>query len=176
MRFASWAWKEVAVVFAAAMGHTVEVHHRSYRTSEWKAVRSAFAQESWSATTFTPIWSTTANGLMRLASMLPLVQSTPSSLNHWPSVSSRCRPSMKVGSRWLGENQNRRWHLEVQLPSATPDLCHCLCALNRTAKPTATTTSEQTFHQRQHPTRGDLCRMEHQRTEGASLHLLVHPN
>ena len=29
---------------AQAMGHTVEVHHRSYRTSEWKAVRSAFAQ------------------------------------------------------------------------------------------------------------------------------------
>ena len=31
---------------AQAMGHTVEVHHRSYRTSEWKAVRSAFAQAS----------------------------------------------------------------------------------------------------------------------------------
>ena len=31
---------------AQAMGHTVEVHHRSYRTSDWKAVRSAFAQAS----------------------------------------------------------------------------------------------------------------------------------
>ena len=31
---------------AQAMGHTVEVHHRSYRTTEWKAVRSAFAQAS----------------------------------------------------------------------------------------------------------------------------------
>jgi integrase len=31
---------------AQAMGHTVEVHHHSYRTSEWKAVRSAFAQAS----------------------------------------------------------------------------------------------------------------------------------
>ena len=31
---------------AAAMGHTVEVHHRSYRTSEWKGVRRAFAQAS----------------------------------------------------------------------------------------------------------------------------------
>jgi integrase len=31
---------------AQAMGHTVEVHHRSYRTSEWKSVRSAFAQAS----------------------------------------------------------------------------------------------------------------------------------
>ena len=31
---------------AQAMGHTVKVHHRSYRTSEWKAVRSAFAQAS----------------------------------------------------------------------------------------------------------------------------------
>jgi hypothetical protein len=29
-----------------AMGHTVEVHHRSYRTSEWKAVRKAFAEAS----------------------------------------------------------------------------------------------------------------------------------
>ena len=29
---------------AQAMGHTVEVHHRSYRTSEWKTVRRAFAQ------------------------------------------------------------------------------------------------------------------------------------
>jgi hypothetical protein len=31
---------------AQAMGQTVEVHHRSYRTSEWKAVRSAFAEAS----------------------------------------------------------------------------------------------------------------------------------
>ena len=31
---------------AQAMGHTVEIHHRSYRTSEWKAVRSASAQAS----------------------------------------------------------------------------------------------------------------------------------
>jgi hypothetical protein len=33
-------------MIAAAMGHTVEVHHRSYRTSEWKGVRLAFAQAS----------------------------------------------------------------------------------------------------------------------------------
>ena len=33
-------------MIAAAMGHTVEVHHRSYRTSEWKGVRRAFAQAS----------------------------------------------------------------------------------------------------------------------------------
>ena len=66
---------------------------------------------------------------------------------------------------------------------ATP-ICR-LCALNRTAKPTATTTSEQTFHQRQHPTRGDLCRMEHQREGPRSstcapklnaIHDLVGPN
>ena len=31
-------------LIAAAMGHTVEVHHRSYRTSEWRSVRTAFAQ------------------------------------------------------------------------------------------------------------------------------------
>ena len=31
---------------AAAMGHTVEVHHRSYRTSEWRSVRKAFAEAS----------------------------------------------------------------------------------------------------------------------------------
>ena len=31
---------------AQAMGHTVEVHHRSYRTSEWKAIKSAFAEAS----------------------------------------------------------------------------------------------------------------------------------
>ena len=31
---------------AQAMRHTVEVHHRSYRTSEWKTVRRAFAQAS----------------------------------------------------------------------------------------------------------------------------------
>ena len=33
-------------MIAAAMGHTVEVHHRSYRTSEWKGVRRAFARAS----------------------------------------------------------------------------------------------------------------------------------
>jgi hypothetical protein len=33
-------------LIAAAMGHTVEVHHRSYRTSEWRSVRKAFAQAS----------------------------------------------------------------------------------------------------------------------------------
>jgi len=33
-------------MIAAAMGHSVEVHHRSYRTSEWKCVRSAFAHAS----------------------------------------------------------------------------------------------------------------------------------
>ena len=31
-------------LIAAAMGHTVEVHHRSYRTSEWRSVRTAFAK------------------------------------------------------------------------------------------------------------------------------------
>ena len=31
-------------LIAAAMGHTVEVHHRSYRTSEWRSVRKAFAK------------------------------------------------------------------------------------------------------------------------------------
>ena len=31
-------------LIAAAMGHTVEVHHRSYRTTEWRSVRTAFAQ------------------------------------------------------------------------------------------------------------------------------------
>ena len=33
-------------LIAAAMGHTVEVHHRSYRTSEWRSVREAFAEAS----------------------------------------------------------------------------------------------------------------------------------
>ena len=33
-------------LIAAAMGHTVEVHHRSYRTSEWRSVQKAFAQAS----------------------------------------------------------------------------------------------------------------------------------
>ena len=33
-------------MISAAMGHSVEVHHRSYRTSEWKSVRSAFAKAS----------------------------------------------------------------------------------------------------------------------------------
>ena len=33
-------------LIAAAMGHTVEVHHRSYRTSEWRSVRKAFAGAS----------------------------------------------------------------------------------------------------------------------------------
>ena len=31
-------------LIAAAMGHSVEVHHRSYRRTEWKSVRTAFAQ------------------------------------------------------------------------------------------------------------------------------------
>ena len=31
-------------LIAAAMGHSVEVHHRSYRTTEWRSVRTAFAQ------------------------------------------------------------------------------------------------------------------------------------
>ena len=31
---------------AQAMGHSVEVHHRSYRTSEWKGVRDAFSRAS----------------------------------------------------------------------------------------------------------------------------------
>ena len=30
-------------LIAAAMRHTVEVHHRSYRTTEWRSVRAAFA-------------------------------------------------------------------------------------------------------------------------------------
>ncbi len=33
-------------LIAAAMGHTVEVHHRSYRTSEWRSIRKAFAKAS----------------------------------------------------------------------------------------------------------------------------------
>ena len=33
-------------MIAAALGHTVEVHHRSYRTSEWRSVRKAFAEAS----------------------------------------------------------------------------------------------------------------------------------
>ena len=33
-------------LIAAAMGHTVEVHHRNYRTSEWRTVRKAFAEAS----------------------------------------------------------------------------------------------------------------------------------
>ena len=33
-------------LIAAAMGHTVEVHHRSYRTSEWRSVRKAFKEAS----------------------------------------------------------------------------------------------------------------------------------
>ena len=31
---------------AQAMGHSVEVHHRSYRTSEWRGVRDAFSRAS----------------------------------------------------------------------------------------------------------------------------------
>ena len=31
-------------LIAAAMGHTVEVHHRSYRTTEWRSIRTAFAR------------------------------------------------------------------------------------------------------------------------------------
>ena len=33
-------------MIAAALGHTAEVHHRSYRTSEWRSVRKAFAEAS----------------------------------------------------------------------------------------------------------------------------------
>ena len=33
-------------MIAAALGHSIEVHHRSYRTSEWRSVRSAFAKAS----------------------------------------------------------------------------------------------------------------------------------
>ena len=33
-------------LIAAAMGHTVEGHHRSYRTSEWRSVRKAFIEAS----------------------------------------------------------------------------------------------------------------------------------
>ena len=33
-------------LIAAAMGNTVEVHHRSYRTTEWRSVRKAFAEAS----------------------------------------------------------------------------------------------------------------------------------
>ena len=33
-------------LIAAAMGHTVEVHHRSYRTTEWRSIRAAFAPAS----------------------------------------------------------------------------------------------------------------------------------
>ncbi|RNC94025.1 MAG: hypothetical protein ED554_00005, partial [Synechococcus sp. YX04-3] len=33
-------------MIAAALGHSIEVHHRSYRTSEWRSVRSAFAGAS----------------------------------------------------------------------------------------------------------------------------------
>ena len=31
-------------LIAAAMGHSVEVHHRSYRTTEWRSVRTPFTQ------------------------------------------------------------------------------------------------------------------------------------
>ena len=31
-------------LIAAAMGHSVEVHQRSYRKTEWRSVRTAFAQ------------------------------------------------------------------------------------------------------------------------------------
>ena len=31
-------------LIAAGMGHSVEVHHRSYRTTEWRTVRTAFTQ------------------------------------------------------------------------------------------------------------------------------------
>jgi len=33
-------------LIAAAMGNTVEVHHSSYRTSEWRSVRKAFSETS----------------------------------------------------------------------------------------------------------------------------------
>ena len=33
-------------MIAAALGHSIEVHHRSYRTSEWRSVRKAFAEAS----------------------------------------------------------------------------------------------------------------------------------
>ena len=33
-------------MIAAALGHSIEVHHRSYRTSEWRSVRTAFAKAS----------------------------------------------------------------------------------------------------------------------------------
>ena len=33
-------------MIAAPLGHSIEVHHRNYRTSEWRSVRSAFAKAS----------------------------------------------------------------------------------------------------------------------------------
>ena len=33
-------------MIAAALGHSIEVHYRSYQTSEWSSVRKAFAQAS----------------------------------------------------------------------------------------------------------------------------------
>ena len=33
-------------MIAAAMGHTVEVHNRSYRTTEWRSIRKAFSEAS----------------------------------------------------------------------------------------------------------------------------------
>ena len=33
-------------MISAAMGHSVEVHHRSYRASEWRSIRKAFAEAS----------------------------------------------------------------------------------------------------------------------------------
>ena len=33
-------------LIAAVIGQTVEVHHRSYRTTEWRIVRAAFAPAS----------------------------------------------------------------------------------------------------------------------------------
>ena len=39
-------WEKPVPRLAAAMGHTVEVHHRSYRTTEWRSVRKAFAEAS----------------------------------------------------------------------------------------------------------------------------------
>ena len=46
MSRATGARKYIAVSFAAAMVHKVEVHHHSYRTSEWRSVRKAFAEAS----------------------------------------------------------------------------------------------------------------------------------
>gem|GEM_PF-6398329 len=39
-------WKKLVPRLAAAIRHTVEVHHRSCRKSEWRSIRETFAESS----------------------------------------------------------------------------------------------------------------------------------